>query len=274
MVFLKYMIKRLCVFFLILFTLFGTLAHADVRESEFSFAVIGDTRPAEAFGKLPDIFFLAIKKINEIKPDFVMHVGDSICLAMSDQNLGGLDSQWTAFRNAMSGLSMPFHITPGNEDIWSIESQDYYSGLFDGKLYYSFDYKNSHFIILDTEVAGFKNDIAPEERAWLENDLKSTRKENIFVFLHRPVMPVLHPMSMNKNTRQYLKDLFAEYNVKAVFSGHEHLYHKENHNGTAYYITGGGGAPLHNFLPGGAFYHFLVITVKGESVKVDVIKIP
>lgn len=267
------MIKKLCLLFLALF-LFCAAANADDKDPGFSFAVIGDTRPAEAFGKLPDVFFLAIKKINEIKPDFGVHVGDCICLAMSDQNLSGLGSQWAAFRNAMSGLSMPFHITPGNEDIWSIESQNYYSGEFPGRLYYSFDYKNSHFIILDTEVAGFKNDIAPEERAWLEDDLKSTRKENIFVFLHRPVMPVLHPMSMNKNTRQYLKDLFVEYKIKAVFSGHEHLHHKEDYNGTAYYITGGGGAPLHNFVPGGTFHHFLVVTVKGRNVKVDVIKIP
>jgi len=267
------LIKKLSCTLLIILLFFPRLSFAVDTNGEFSFAVIGDTRPAEPFGKIPDILPEAVEKINVVKVDFVVHLGDAICLGMNDANISGMEGQWAAFKNEIEKLTMSFHMAPGNEDIWSALSRDHYKKLFSDKLYYSFDYKNSHFVVLDTEVPEFKNDIPATEKLWLENDLKSTIKENIFVFLHRPVMPVLHPMSMNKNTRQYLKDLFTGYKVKAVFSGHEHLYHKEDYNGTAYYITGGGGAPLHNFVPNGAFYHFLIVTVKGNNVKVDVVKV-
>ena len=274
MVFLKYMIKRLCVFFFILFTLSGIPAHADVRESEFSFAVIGDTQPSQITGGIPDIFKKAIEKINAAKVDFVVQVGDAIYLGMNDANIGGAENQWKDFKNEIEKLAMPFYKAPGNEDIWSASSQYYYRKLFSNKLYYSFDHANSHFVILDTELAGFGGSIPRVEGAWLENDLKTTSKENIFVFLHRPVISRRHPMLLDERSRQYLRDLFSEYKVKAVFSGHEHLYNKESYGNVDYYITGGGGAPLYDFGVGGSFYHFLVVTVEGKNVKVDVIKIP
>jgi 3',5'-cyclic AMP phosphodiesterase CpdA len=274
MVFLKYMIKRLCVFFLILFALSGILAHADDLNSEFSFAVIGDTQPAKIAGGIPDIFTKAIEKINTAKVDFVVQVGDAIYLGMNDTNISSIENQWKAFKNEIAKLAMPFYKAPGNEDIWNALSQDHYKKLFSEKLYYSFDHKNSHFVILDTELAGSRGSIPEAERAWLENDLRTTSKENIFVFLHRPVTSRRHPMPLEERSQQYLKDLFSKYKVRGVFSGHEHLYHKESYGNVDYYITGGGGARLYDFGVGGSFYHFLVITVKSGSVKVDVVKIP
>lgn len=268
------MIKRLYVFLFILFALFGAQAHADNTDPGFSFAVIGDTQPARIAGRISDITTKAIEKINAAKVDLVVQVGDATYLGMNDANISGSENQWKAFKNEIAKLAMPFYKAPGNEDVWSVLSQDYYKKFFSEKFYYSFDHKNSHFVILDTELAGYGGSIPEAEKVWLENDLKATGKKNIFVFLHRPVISRRHPMLLDERSRQCLRDLFSEYKVKAVFSGHEHLYHKENYGNVDYYVTGGGGAPLYDFGVGGSFYHFLIVTVKDDNVKVDVIKIP
>lgn len=268
---LNYMIRRLFLLFFILVLTFAP-AYAKSPDDEFSFVVIGDTRPAQAFGPIPEIFSKAIEEISLIKPDFVIHLGDCICLGMSDENMGGIEEQWRAFRNEFKKLSLPLYVVAGNEDVWSEPSQNYYKKIFGDKLYHSFDYKNSHFIILDTEIAGFANDIPEEEMLWLKEDLQATGKENIFVFLHKPVLPFKRD-SLSEGTRQYLKKLFAKYNARAVFSGHEHLYHEDNSDGVSYYITGGGGAPLYASADEGGFYHFLLIKVKGKDFKVEVVKI-
>lgn len=266
------MTRRLFFVFFILFLSFA-FAYADSPDDEFSFAVIGDTRPTESFGKIPEIFSKAIEKINSLKPDFVVHVGDCICLGMNDANISGIETQWNAFKDSTKRLSAPLYMVVGNEDVWSVKSEYYFKKLFGPKLYYSFDYKNSHFIILNSELAGRANDIPEEERLWLENDLEATNKEHIFVFLHRPIFSFKHAWRMSEKTRDYLKNLFSKYNVKAVFSGHEHLYREDIYGGVKYYITGGGGAPLHVSADEGGFYHFLVVKVKGEEFRVEAVKI-
>ncbi|MFN3481361.1 MAG: hypothetical protein ACK415_13380, partial [Thermodesulfovibrionales bacterium] len=54
-----------------------------------------------------------------------------------------------------------------------------------------------------------------------------------------------------------------------VISGHEHLYSETIKDGIRYIITGGGGSPFYQSARGGGFFHYIVINVRGEDIRYD-----
>ena len=64
-----------------------------------------------------------------------------------------------------------------------------------------------------------------------------------------------------------------KYNVKYVFVGHEHLYAKIEKEGIVQIITGGAGANIRTRPERGGYYHFVVVDVKNETVKIKPVKI-
>src|SRR5262249_45519452 len=74
--------------------------------------------------------------------------------------------------------------------------------------------------------------------------------------------------------------LFEQYNVSAVFSGHDHVYERAEHNKIHYFVTGGGGAPLYPRRPHSSpidlaavkkferVLHYLRVTVTGNRIEV------
>ena len=81
-----------------------------------------------------------------------------------------------------------------------------------------------------------------------------------------------HPAIAN---RCALHDLFRRHPVKAVFSGHEHLYWREpaeQHDGIDYFVAGGAGAPLYTTPERGGFSHYILVRISGDKVRYDVIE--
>ena len=114
------------------------------------------------------------------------------------------------------------------------------------KLYYSFDYGNSHFIVLDTNKAilsegdktedqkcepGSEHEAIQTQAAsyrpgsaqyeWLAKDLATTKKAQVFVFFHSPAFSYSGHDS-DPGIQRWLCPLFEQYKVTAVFSGHSH----------------------------------------------------
>ena len=105
-------------------------------------------------------------------------------------------------------------------------------------MHYSFNYKNIHFIAIDSET-GYPN--APlehkyyypcggfqEQLIWLENDLikaNINRKEQpwIFVYGHRPIY---QGNNTDVNLQAAMEDLFYKYKVDIYFIGHVHSYER------------------------------------------------
>lgn len=61
--------------------------------------------------------------------------------------------------------------------------------------------------------------------------------------------------------------------MRYVFAGHIHGYGREERNGTVYILTAGGGAPL--YLPAfdGGFYHYVKVTVDGNKITDELVKV-
>jgi len=216
-------------------------------EQEFRFVVFGDPRSgginaSETFAKM-------VKEINRENPDLVINTGDAINGYTPLPAV--INAMWDEYFKIAKTLKAPCHTAAGNHDIWSPESAAIFTKRVN-KLHYSFDHKGCHFVILDEKY----------DTKWLDQDLaraKGTR--HIFVFSHNSGPGSVH-------------GLCRKYGVRAAFMGHRHYYRAGRVlDGVRYYRTAGGGAPLYATKPLGGFYHHLLVTVRGDDIKVDVVKL-
>ena len=67
--------------------------------------------------------------------------------------------------------------------------------------------------------------------------------------------------------------LMVEKGVKLVLTGHIHSYDDAVRDGVRYIITGGAGAPLYPEPNRPAFHHYIRVTVKGEEISTEVVRI-
>lgn len=91
--------------------------------------------------------------------------------------------------------------------------------------YYSFDYANAHFTVLDTNDAS-TDGLGEAQLEWLKNDLANTDAKWKFVLMHKSLYSAgSHAFDGEvKAMRGQLTTLFAEQGVNVVFGGHDHSY--------------------------------------------------
>ncbi len=158
---------------------------------------------------------------------FLMHTGDHV-------DHGDNFKQWkwlfnSASANLMSSVLMP---TAGNHEnhgeyslddnfiLSNVPEQDTMTGV-----YYSFDYNNAHFIVLnsnDDEDNGF----SAKQIEWLKADAAASDAEWKFVMLHKA------PYSNGSHyddgdvieIRKQLSTLMPELDIDMVLQGHDHVY--------------------------------------------------
>jgi len=225
----------------------------------FGFVVFGDNRDGNK------VFMDLIQKANNEKNiAFAVNTGDLVSL--------GRESEYKTYQKMISKLKVPVYNVLGNHDGvyggWKT-----FQKLF-GAFYYSFDYKNSHFVILNN---AFRESFDNEQFGWLKKDLAATRAKHKFVFMHKPTFD---PSEIHKNyimsgreVTQELMRLFTKHKVDYVFAGHIHGYAKSERNGVTYIVTGGAGAPL--YLPAGigGFYHYVRIDVEDGKVSDRMVRV-
>jgi len=241
-------------------------------DTTFQFVVYGDTRTQ------PDSHLAVVNQIVELDPYFVLHTGDVVANGFSE-------SDWAVYfatvcSSATCAQEIPFYYAIGNHER---ESPLYYDYLYlphnnpdSTESYYSFDYGNSHFVSLDTEIPYGPGSAQYE---WLRAELRwSYGRSFVFVFMHQ------HPYcagghDSNIPLRNALCPLFEDYQVDMVFSGHTHFYQRNGPiNGVTYIITGGGGAPLHT--PAESTWtqyaeeshHCVHLTVRADSLRFEMFR--
>lgn len=108
------------------------------------------------------------------------------------------------------------------------------------KLFYSFAKGNSHFIALAVDENTDFGPTSPQYK-WLIKDLDAAegKFKHIFVFFH--VSPYsIGSHGMAPDVQDVLCPLFVKYGVRAVFTGHDHLYYHTTRTTVPYIVTGGG----------------------------------
>ncbi|MHA1410930.1 MAG: metallophosphoesterase [Candidatus Odinarchaeia archaeon] len=256
-----------------------TFKTAFIGNGTFTFLVWGDNRP---FGSnpQPQVFKELVNLMFEQKPNLVFGVGDYIYgEALTEETTR---QRWCDFTNETDKLhhTIPLFLAVGNHDIpgKTYFEEYFYAPYNNTNRFYSFDYGNSHFVILNSEELGYEGRLSPAQKNWLESDLNSTNKVHRFIFMHRPMYPVNSHLgdSFDRDPalQNWMQELFENYSVDIVFAGHEHLYARQNASGITNLIVGGGGAPLHTAIHTWGFSteinisvnHFVKIEVSNDTI--------
>jgi len=248
--------------YLLLLLFIASLAYA---AAPVRFAVIGD----RTGGHTPGVYEEIILEIERLKPDFTMTVGDMIEGYTDDTT--ELRRQWEEYLAIVAPLSAPIHYTPGNHDITTGEDDGSVAQVYRHFVeppYHSFNYQNTHLIVLDNSRWDKSDDLPDEQINWLIADLKKNRKTAFtMVFFHKPFW--FETLALGKRDR--LHDIFREQGVDAVFTGHFHTYFSGEYDGILYTGIGSSSGATEPDVTG-LMYHFGWITVNEEGIHVAVIK--
>jgi len=247
------------------------------KGNALTFVVTGDSRSR------PEIFKVIAEKVNELNPDLIISVGDLV------RNGGDYD-QWNKyyFKIASNVINhIPFVPALGDHEADKIDGDDgklfsyfFYPHKDQEKLWFSYNYGDAHFVVLDYRFPDSK-----EMVKWFKKDMSSTKSKWNFVYMHRPS----YNLGGHRSAwgRTIWPKLFNEYKIDIVFAGHSHLYErfypvrpKDNMSAHAvtYITTGGSGASLYKTgeSPLLAFaqsiHHYIVVKINGEELELETYK--
>lgn len=289
------------------------------RNSPFKFAVMGDSRasgasPCRDF-RLNGVNTVTLKQLMiksfQLGAAFIVFTGDLISGGSDDTS--DVLLQYDTWKTTVDPISayIPIYVVFGNheastktefksaEAIWAQvftmpdNGPDNPKGMPPYKeTVYSFDYGNSHFVILNCDYASVDGKVDEKQMSWLKKDLVKP-KEYTFVFLHEPAYPT--GGHVGSGLDRYPKDrdrfwkILDKNGVDMVFVGHEHNYSRTLidksvnpnwQNAIWQIVSGGAGAPtyaqdmsvpyIQNVKAFSREYSFVLVTVNGNKVKADV----
>jgi 3',5'-cyclic AMP phosphodiesterase CpdA len=307
--------------------------------TRFSFIVYGDTRGRRdgleiqyEHSLIVDSALARIKQLaaTPYPVKFVIQSGDAV--------LNGRDpKQWNvSFTPLIDRLTkeadVPYFLAPGNHDVTSAPAADsperqiglrnYFDAVsaliprdgsprrLSGQAAYAFGYGNTFVVSFDSNIAGDERQFQ-----WIKGQLEGldrARYVNIIAFCHAaPFSSGPHGAAIVEDStielRKRYMPLFRAHHVRAVFSGHEHLFEhwveRYVDGGGAHrmdlIVTGGGGAPLYTYQGepdlreyrkagqagkvavehlvkpgverGGSPYHYVIVRVDGDSLDLEVV---
>ena len=233
----------------------------------FRFLVYGDTRTRPIEHSL-----VAQAMAREAPFDLVLNTGDLIAN-------GTVWEQWqTEFFDPAAPILTKAAMWParGNHEMDAV----LYRRLFNlpgNGLYYSFDFANVHFVVLDPYIG---RDLHGEMVQWFEKDLAAAAKRSqwIVVNYHEPTFNVGgHGSTFGQ---QDILPLMEKYGVDVVVTGHSHLYERflpigqPGQKPIIHLVTGGGGAPNYPKRPSPilvkshSLLHYCVFDVQGNRMRV------
>jgi predicted phosphodiesterase len=246
-------------------------------DSRFSFAVVGDS----GSGGKGQLAVAAL--LERLRPDLVLHTGDVVYPAGQERHY---DRRFFApYRNLIK--TVPLFPVLGNHDVRKGNGAAFLENFHpplgspgSTKRYYSFDWGNTHFVALDSELYhGDRGSNPEEQRDFLERDLATTRKRWTVAFLHRsPYGSSRH--GGDEKVREDLEPLFVKHGVDLVFSGHDHVYERTVPiTGVTYVVSGGGGRRLY---PAGngeltassvSVHHAVLVRVSGSRLLLETLEV-
>jgi len=232
-------------------------------KEQFTFAVIGDTEINTSSDN--QIFQDAIQDINKQKVPFVIHTGDLTAEGSRDQ--------FRIFDELLEDLIPSVYLALGNNDIHTDKS-GYNFELFYDDPYYSFDYEDRHFIILDNASAYYGFDWKQQE--WLKEDLILNDGKKIILVMHRPLnvpnadLVIEGGNELSDANIQTFLSIIEPYQekIEQIFTGHIHTYLEYKLGDIPVTVTGGGGGePQFEFVK--AEPHYLLVKVYKDEIKIE-----
>jgi hypothetical protein len=116
----------------------------DAANDKFTFAVFSDLTG----GERERVFEIAVAQLAILRPELIINVGDLI--EGGTEDLVEIDRQWNSFDQRADRATAPIFYVGGNHDLSGAVLQGVWDERY-GRRYYHFVYKNTLFLVLDTE---------------------------------------------------------------------------------------------------------------------------
>lgn len=205
-----------------------------MKKAKFTFIDVADTQAKSEEEAI--LSSKTLKKAVETVSDaaFIVHNGDIV-----DTGINELQWDWLLNHSAETLMNTTIAPVAGNHE----EDKEAFSEHFNLKeeagtdtktgVYYSFDYGNAHFIMLNTnEDSKEFNNFSNEQIQWMKEDAKKARKNGskwIIVTIHKgPYTTSNHATDadiMGENgVRTKIVPILNEIGADLVFQGHDHIY--------------------------------------------------
>jgi len=197
---------------------------------EFHFAIIsGRTGHAQE-----GIFPAAMAKLNLLRPEFVMSVGNFIEGFTRSKEF--TETQWKHVESLVDTLDVPLFYVAGNHDVSNVQGAQVWQDRR-GPHYYWFLYRDVLFLCLSTEYPN-SGMISAEQIAYFRKVVSAHSKVRwTHVFLNRP----LWQAGQDANGWSEFEKLLGQRDY-TVFSGYIHQYLKVRRNGQDHYLLSSTGA--------------------------------
>lgn len=213
----------------------GCLKTASGKSEEFTFLHFTDTQSItplqyETWGKL-------VEEASSLYPKtaFIAHTGDFV-------DHGDSFTQWQWGLNAATDtlLNTPIMISAGNHEGMGSYATDNYFYMSEGSTpvqytdvgtYYSYDYNNAHFIVLNTNYLNDDGTLADKQVQWLQQDVAAASDADWLILqMHKSIFsqgPHYSEKDIDALRKQLLK-LMLDLDIDIVLSGHDHVYMRTN----------------------------------------------
>lgn len=253
-------------------------------QSTITVGIVGDQTGASDLDTSYQFLQQGVDALKNQSLDIVLHVGDLVESHNTDQEVTMRFKQGVTLLNS---IGVPWYLTAGDHDVnpttivqnsndRSKEAlfKQLYSGvnsLVQNKLYYSFDHKNFHIVVLysiehlNTDPRWgnvFYSKPSDDQMAWLEADLKANTagKDGTIVLMHQP-------MWYNWTGWSEVHKLLAAYNVDTVIAGHFHYNQTQIvQDGITYRVVGAtGGDTKQGSANAGDLQHVSIMTLTTGS---------
>ncbi len=276
----------------------------------WSFGVTGDSRGSGLTdGPGDNAWAIAQHHLGDRGVDFEVFTGDGVFVGTSQP----LWNTWFEGRDGTFGVQdfLAHHalmMSNGNHDLLTVNylvqfamPQEASTGeLADGEEWYSFDYANAHFVVLNDTTTS-PGTLAGAEATWLDADLTAVNRATtpwIFVIHHQTMYTCgsggAH--GSDTNARMAWQPILDAHHVDFVLAGHNHFYQRSfpmfgldmvaAHDastgaptitggvpsGTVYVVAGGAGAPFYGVAScpeiqnGMSVRNYMTFDITGRSI--------
>lgn len=213
--------------------------------------------------------------------NILTHSPNMICVAGDMVNSGNAIAEWHNFwfkplETLNAAQTTPVIYARGNHDGEHALSYAY-STLPGNEAWFAFDYGNSRFIFLDSEV---NTSSSSDQYNWLQAELSRPETQRAafrIVCFHRP--PYVNVWNGGGYTGEAWVQsdwvpLFTQKNVDLVIGGHMHSYQRGASNGVVYVVSGGGGGTIDTEVVASwplvqvehSQHHFDIMSVNGPTL--------
>lgn len=194
------------------------------EETEQGFGVLfvsdSHIRGDVASGVFPSVLRLGMAAEHDIR--FVLHGGD----ITDDATDEAAWQEFETLRETLDGVML--YPAWGNHDDGLAQGK-YFDIERNGppdmaKQFYSFDYENAHFIMMDSSYMGLQNDAYVQ---WLRDDVAAAGQQWNILVMHHPLYPATDSekdLMRAEAQRALWLDAIEESGVDLVLCGHQHVY--------------------------------------------------